>query len=392
MNIKIDKLKPSEYNPRKASKKQVEDVKKSIERFGLVDPIIVNSAENRKDIVIGGHLRLEVAKDMGIKEVPVVYVNIPDIEKEKELNIRLNKNIGDFDYDLLANFDEDLLKDVGFESEELDKIFDLDLEANPKDDEVPDVQKETNIKYGDIFQLGNHRIMCGDATKKEDLEKLMNGKKADMVFTAPPYNVDYSTKNEYLYKIGIGKGNRKKPITNDNIKDFDLFCNNFLSNLKDFLNEYNSVYLTYTGVDLITLLNAIKNNDYYFSQILIWLKNRVVFGRLNYLLRHELIIYCWYGKHKFYGNKQQSVWEVDKPVKSDLHPTMKPIELIEKAILNSSQREEIVLDLFLGSGSTLIACEKTNRICYGMELEPLYVQVIIDRWEKLTGNKAVKVN
>jgi len=152
-----------------------------------------------------------------------------------------------------------------------------------------------------------------------------------------------------------------------------------------------SVYITFSDKDLIVLLNSLKDNDFYLSQILVWLKNNIVLGRLDYLPKHELIIYCWYGKHKFYGNKQQSVWEVDKPVESDLHPTMKPIELIEKAILNSSKREEIVLDLFLGSGSTLIACEKTNRICYGMELEPLYVQVIIDRWEAFTGKKAKKL-
>ncbi len=184
VQVKITDLNPSEYNPRKADKKQVDDLRESIKKFGLVDPIIVNSAEKRKNIIIGGHFRVKVAKDMQIKKVPVVYVNIPDIKKEKELNLRLNKNLGEWDYDLLANFEEDLLKDVGWDSEDLDKIFQLD----DKDlDEVPEVPEEPKSKLGDLYQLGNHRLLCGDATKKKDVDRLMGGEKADMVFTDPHY-------------------------------------------------------------------------------------------------------------------------------------------------------------------------------------------------------------
>lgn len=179
VQVNINELRPAEYNPRHWNEKAINDLTQSIKEFGLVDPIIVNSAPNRKNIIIGGHFRLKIAKDLGYKEVPVFYINIPDEKKEKELNLRLNKNLGEWDYDLLASFDEEVLKISGFESEELDKIF--QLESNPEDDEVPELRKETDIKLGDIFKLGNHRLMCGDATKKEDVERLMDGKTAKLI-------------------------------------------------------------------------------------------------------------------------------------------------------------------------------------------------------------------
>jgi len=385
---KIKDLKLFDGNPRKMSDKQAEQLLESLKKFNYVELIAIDQ-NNR---VIAGNMRVQALKRLGREdeEIEVRVPNRPLTEEEaREYLLRSNKNTGEWDYDLLANFSEEELNRVGFESEELDKIFDLDL--GEKEDEVPEPRKETNIKYGDIFQLGNHRVMCGDATKKEDVEKLMNGEKADMVFTDPPYNVDYSGKNEFLNKKD--KGNRNQtPILNDNIIDFDSFCDNFISNIRDFINDYNAVYITFAGKDLITLLNSLKNNDFYLSQILVWVKNNIVLGRLDYYSKHELIIYGWWNKHKFYGEKQQSVWEIDKPLKSDLHPTMKPVELIQKAILNSSKRGDIVLDLFGGSGSTLIAAEELNRKCYMMELEPIYVQVIIDRWEQFTGQKAIKLN
>ena len=384
--VDINQLKPAEYNPRKANKKQIEDIKKSIEKFGLVDPLIVNNAENRKNIVIGGHLRLKVAKDMGYKEVPVVYVNIPDIEKEKELNLRLNKNTGEFDFDLLANFDEDLLKDVGFESVDLDKIFDLDLETNPKDDEVPEIKKETNIRYGDVYQLGNHRIMCGDATKREDVFKLMNGEKADMVFTDPPYNVDYS---------GSGK-NTKNKIKNDNmdLEIFKLFLDKAFNNIKYFSKSNSAIYICHAdGKPFIRYtFEEVFNKYFKQSATLIWVKSNASMGYQHYRSKHEPILYGWNEeKCNFYGDRTNTtILEIKREI-NYTHPTQKPVDLIKKIILNSSKRGELVLDLFLGSGSTLIACEKVNRICYGMELEPLYIQVVIDRWEQLTGKKAVKL-
>ncbi len=193
--VKVTDLIPSDYNPRKWSKEQVEQLKESIIRFGIVDPIIANSAENRRNIVIGGHFRLEVAKQLGYTEIPVVYVNIPEVEREKELNLRLNKNQGEFDYGLLAKFDENLLKDIGFGSEEIDNIFDID-DTNT---EIFDLEKELkklkidqiNFQKGDVYALGDSRLMCGDSTIESDVLKLMNGEKADMCFTDPPYILDY---------------------------------------------------------------------------------------------------------------------------------------------------------------------------------------------------------
>jgi len=336
-------------------------------------------------------MRVQALKALGWEEEEI-EVRVPSRplteEEAREYLLRSNKNVGEWDWDLLANFSEDELKRVGFSSEELDKIFDLDL--GKKEDEISEPKKETDIKQGDIFLLGRHRLMCGDATRKEDVEVLMDGKKADMVFIDPPYNVDYSSKNVFLNKLD--EGNRiQTPILNDNIPNFASFCRDFLINIKSSVNDYNSVYITFSGKDLVVLLNELERSGFYLSQILVWVKNNIVLSRLDYQPKHEFIIYGWWGKHKFYGKNQQSVWEIDKPLKSDLHPTQKPIELIEKAILNSSRRRDVVLDLFLGSGSTLIACEKTNRVCYGMELNPLYVQTVTDRWEWFTGNKAIKL-
>ena len=196
VNVPINQIKPAKYNPRKWDNQQIEALKASIQKFGIVDPLIVNIAPKRTGTLIGGHFRWYVAKELGYKQVPVVYVNIPDIEKEKELNIRLNKNTGEWDLDLLSDFDDDLLKDIGFDSKELDRIFQLD--NKPEDDDAPATPKKTNIKTGDIYQLGNHRIMCGDSTKKDDIDKLMNGKLADMMFTDPPYGVDLGKKNRFL--------------------------------------------------------------------------------------------------------------------------------------------------------------------------------------------------
>jgi hypothetical protein len=259
-----------EGNPRKISPEQAQQLLNSLKKFNYVELIVVDQ-NNR---VIAGNMRVQALKTLGWdnEEIEVRVPSRPLTEEEaREYLLRSNKNTGEWDFDLLANFDEELLKDVGFDSKEIDKIFALNLGSDPKDDEVPEPRKETNIKYGDIYQLGQHRIMCGDATKKEDVERLMDGKKADMVFTDPPYNVDYSSKNEFLNKWG--KGNRIQiPMANDNIKEFDSFCNKFVSSMKNFLNEYNSVYITFSGKDLVSLLTSLKDNGFYLSQILVWVK------------------------------------------------------------------------------------------------------------------------
>lgn len=394
--VPIAKLKPSDYNPRKWDEKSIENLTASIKEFGLVDPIIANSAKARKNIVIGGHFRLKIAKDLGYKTVPVVYTNIPSIDREKELNIRLNKNTGEFDYELLAKFDNDLLVKIGFESIDLDKIY--KPEASPEDDEVPEVRK-TNIKLGDMFKLGEHRLLCGDSTKKEDVEWLMQGEKADMVFTDPPYAVNYGADQDILNKKSGGKSKlTARPIMGDNMTAKE--CSEKLwrpafKNMYDFAKDNCSFYMTMCqGGDQMMMMMMSEN--WQVKHELIWVKSSPVFsmGRLDYDYQHEPILFGWKKKHNWYGGGQflKSIWEIDKPHKSKEHPTMKPIALMENALLNSSQRDEICLDLFGGSGSTLIACEKTERKCRMIELDPQYCQVIIDRWEQLTNKKAEKQN
>lgn len=210
-----------------------------------------------------------------------------------------------------------------------------------------------------------------------------------MVFTDPPYGVDYAEKNRYLN--GISFANRSEiPVLNDDITDYQLFFTSFLNAFKTHLSDYNTFYISMSGKTLICLLLALNECEYKMAQIIVWAKNNHVLGRSDYANKHELIVYGWLNHHKFYGQFDTTVWEIDKPLKSELHPTMKPIELIEKGILNSSLPNMNVLDGFGGSGSTLIACEKTDRNCFMMELDPIYCSVIIERWEEYTGQKAVK--
>ena len=252
-------------------------------------------------------------------------------------------------------------------------------------DEVPEPQKEAVSQLGDIFLLdGRHRVMCGDSTKKEDVGRLMGGRKADMVFTDPPYNVDYSSKNELLNLYD--KGNHiQTPIRNDNIidaKEYQRFISDFFGAIKSHLSDYNAVYVCGNYESLIQFY---KMDKLKCSNLLVWVKNAMVLGRMDYQNQHEFIFYGWYGKHKWFGDrKQTTVWNFNKPTKSELHPTMKPVELIVKAISNSTQSgNNLVLDVFLGSGSTLIASEQTGRICYGMEIDPIYIDVILRRYKNL---------
>jgi len=364
--IPINKLKASEYNPRKASEKEYADLKKSIERFGLVDPIIVNSFKDRKNIIIGGHFRCRVAKDLGYKDVPVTYIKISDLKREKELNLRLNKNLGEFDYDLLANFDEAILTDVGFESDELDRIFALEPDA--QDDEIPD-DAPAICKTGDIWQLGRHRLMCGDSTKKEDVEKLMGGKKADMVFTDPPYGVNFKY-NKY---------------DDNNTKDeHKQFCALWFNILK----QYSEFIVITVGFGNEHIFYEFDRNFHH----LVWFKKFALSASpIAFARRTEPIFVLGkppkvrYDTDLFeYGTDREK--ELNKK-----HPCPKPVALLNALIDPQTDRDKsIVMDLFLGSGSTLIACEKTNRICYGIEIDPKYCDVIIKRWEDYTNEKGQK--
>ena len=385
---KVKELIAWERNPREMTEKQAQDLKTSIEKFNLMSIPVINS----DNLLISGHQRVNILKLLkrDDEEIDVRVPNRSLSDKEiEEANIRENKNLGQWDFDALANFDEELLKDVGFESKELDRIFQLD--STPEDDSMPE-NAPTRAKIGDVWVLGRHRVMCGDSTKREDVERLMDGKKADMVFTDPPYGVDYGAKNRFLNSFQPS-GRNLKDIANDMLGKDELL--DMLVKAFTLANEYGqphcSYYVTAPQGGELGLMMMMMMSGLPIKHILIWVKNRPNFslGRLDYEYQHEPILFTWKEKHHFYGNGfSTSVWKIDKELKCDLHPTMKPVALIENALLNSSQRNEVVADFFLGSGSTLIACEKTNRVCCGMEIDPKYIDVIITRWEQFTGKKA----
>ena len=363
----IDDLIFAEYNPRQLSDEQYKHLKDSISRFGLVDPIIINKNKDRKGIIIGGHQRVKVAKTIGINEVPCVEIDLT-YDKERELNVRLNKNTGSWDFDVMANtFDIDELLDWGFDEKELSlDIFEEEKEGLIDDDAIPE-DVESVCKLGNLWKLGEHRLLCGDSTKKENIELLLDGKKVDMVFTDPPYGINYSSKNS-----GYKTSNNFDVIKNDE-----------------------------NGVDL--------NLVFSFDCI------KVIFGANCFpsKLPHRGRWLVWYkrgdGAEKALGSPFELAW-IDTEsgfdrfykvvhggfVNSDggkrLHPTQKPVKLFVSILDDLAENKNNIVDLFLGSGSTLIACEKTKRVCYGMELDEHYCDVIINRWEQFTGKKAELLN
>lgn len=422
--IKITDLKPAEYNPRKISSEELSKLTNSIEEFGLVDPIIINLKNMN---IIGGHQRYDAIYNSAalngefnqelnlirMGDVGWVFLdtelNIKSDDHEKALNLALNKISGEWDYIKLEPLLEDLtlsnvdLELTGFDDLELDEL-DVDFTGDEnysdetrdnyietEDDEFEsDDEIDVTVHEGDIYQLGNHRLMCGDSCVEEDVNKLLDGVKIDSLITDPPYGVDYSQKNEYLNEWN--KGNRvERDIKNDALENYREFFGGFLSNIIPNFNEYNTFYIFMSGKELHNLRLAIEDVGCYCADYLIWLKNNHVLSRKDYSAKHEFACYGWYGKHKYYGGFSTTILEYDKPHKSDLHPTMKPIPLIARLICDGSPENGVIFDAFGGSGTTLMACEQTNRKCYTIELEPYYCQVIINRWEKYTGEKAEKV-
>ena len=291
----------------------------------------------------------------------------------------------------LIGFSDDELEEISKEFEKEEKSF-TDEEA----DEIPE-EVETKCKLGDLWQLGEHRLLCGDSTDENCVKRLMGEEKADMVFTDPPYGVSYADKNEFLN--AANKGNRNQtPIINDhmNLEDTGDFVYKAFLNIKKFLAKYSSYYITAPqgGELLMMMMMMMQKAGIPLRHCLIWVKNNHVLGRCDYNYKHEPILYGWVEKHHFYGQGEHkfSTWEIPKPVKNDLHPTMKPVALVVNAILNSTQKDEVVLDLFGGSGTTLIACEQTQRKARLMELDEHYCDVIIQRWENLTKQKAELIN
>jgi DNA modification methylase len=371
---------------------QEQDLKDSLQRFGLVDPIIININSERKNIVIGGHQRLKIWEELGNKEIDCNELDLT-LDKERELNIRLNKNGGSFDDDLIQEyFNYEELTEWGFNPDELFDFKEDTIDGQIEDDEIP-VAKESKVKRGDIWQLGDHRLMCGDSTSSDDLERLMNEKKADMVFTDPPWNVNYGavSKNNPM-------GYKQRTILNDKMdtSDFKNFMNECFNNLFLYSKNGCPTYIVMSAQEWGNLMLSLKENNYHWSSTIIWNKDRLVLSRKDYHTKYEPIWYGWKeGEARLCSvkdRKQSDVWDIERPANSPLHPTTKPIELIEISIKNSSKKNNLILDIFMGSGSTLIACEKLQRKCYGMELDEKYCDVIIERWEQFTGKKAEKIN
>ena len=383
--LPISVLKPAAYNPRKKLKKgdkEYEKIKNSIEEFGFADPLVVNADMT----IIGGHQRLTVAADLGYTEVPCAVVDVDKV-REKALNIALNKITGAWDTQLLADLLDDLkgydynLDMTGFDAAEIGELFSSIYDKEVKEDNFDidsELKKPTLSQLGDLWLIGRHRVICGDSTGEEVYTRLMDGEKANLVLTDPPYNVDV--------KETAGK------IMNDNMGDQEFY--NFLLSayrcMHANLADDGSIYVWHADTEGLNFRKAFKDAGFYLSGCCIWKKNSLVLGRSPYQWIHEPCLFGWKqkGKHQWYSDrKQTTVWEYDKPKSSPDHPTTKPVGLMAYPIKNSTMTNGIVLDPFLGSGSTLIACMQTDRVCRGIELDPKFVDVIVKRAVQENGGK-----
>ena len=433
--VPLSNLNTSEYNPRKWDAKAKEQLKESITRFGVVDPLLANNAEARKNILIGGHFRLEVLRELGYTEVPVVYLNIPDIEKEKELNIRLNKNQGEFDYDLLAEFDESFLADIGFDSEELDSIFEEEVEETQFD-----LQKELNklniekitVQKGDVYDLDGSRLCCGDSTIEADMLRLMENHKADMVMTDPPYILDYlhgKTKKNGEAVTGFGAKKNRRYLETDVLPD--NFTELWMGNVAK-VQANNFSIIVYENWKNIRIIWGEMEKYWKVRNMIVWHlpnRNQGYAGKHKFFSKHDIAMVGtsssetsvdinpeddtllqneyetalfaingsphWesYGKGKKYCPTDFIDYKAsdEKSSGQGIIFGTKPIEILIPYIKVLTARGQLILEPFGGSGSTLIASTKLGRKCFIMEKSPVYAEVILNRWEKMTGKKRKKL-
>ncbi len=432
--VPTDSLKTSLYNPRRWSKEQLEGLKESITRFTVVDPLIANGAEGRKNVLIGGHMRLAAIKELGHTTVPVVFVNIPSLEKEKELNLRLHKNQGEFDFELLKAFDESFLTSVGFSTEELDAVFEVDstpeqfdLERELKKAGV----KEVLAKTGDVFDLGDSRLMVGDSTVEADVLKLMDGVKADMVMTDPPYILDY-LKGKTKEKDGVtrGFGVKKNRVYLGTETLPDNFTDLWMANVAKVQKEDFSIMIFEHPKNLRTIWNALEQHWRYRATVVWRVPNRVqgFSGKYKLFNKHDIALVGTGGdvelnneteedlfqgeyENALYATSGSPQWEGYEKGKK-YQPTdfiehiasdkkssgqgvifgTKPLEILIPYIKVMTKRGDLVLEPFGGSGSTLIASIKLGRVCRIMEKSPEYAEVIKARWERVTGKVAKKIS
>ena len=378
----INSITPYERNPRK-NDAAVDAVAASISAFGFKVPIVID----KNGVIVAGHTRYKAAKQLGLDTVPCIIADDLTEEQVKAFRLADNKTaeLADWDFDLL-----DLeLADINLDMELFGFEFDEDPVEVTEDDYEPVLPEEPNAKRGDIYKLGRHRLMCGDSTVPEDVEKLMDGKKADMVFTDPPWNVNYGAEDD-----GNAMGYKPRTILNDfmGTEEFKIFMDGAFYCMNQASKAGAMTYVVMSAQEWGNMMLTLALNDYHWSSTIIWNKDQLVLSRKDYHTRYEPIWYGWKEGaarlHPLKDRKQCDVWDIDRPKVSVEHPTMKPVELVARAVQNSSSKDDLVLDLFGGSGTTIIACEQTDRDCCMMELDPRYVDVIIDRWEKFTGEKA----
>jgi DNA modification methylase len=434
-SVKIGDIKPYPKNPR-VNSAAIDKVVSSIKEFGFQQPLVLDG----EGVVIVGHTRLKAAIKMGMTHVPAVYAEGLTPEQTKAYRLADNKtqDFSEWDYGLLAGEFEDLklfgydLNMTAFDPAEISSILQKEVEEDTFDiDEALENIVEPKSRVGDVFLLGEHRLMCGDSTTKDAVDILMGGTLADMVFTDPPYNVNYT-------------GSTGKVIKNDNQTDskFYEFLLAAFTQMGEAVKSGGGVYVCHADLEGLNFRKAMKDSGWQIRSCIIWVKNTLVMGRADHHWQHEPILYTWKDgdSHKWYGGRKNStvinpengisinkvdgkktqitltnglervivevdkfkvldltdssgttIWNVDKPKRNGSHPTMKPLKLCAKAIRNSSQAGDIVLDPFGGSGSTLMTCEQMDRKCFTMELDPVYCDIIIQRWEEYTNKKAVRV-
>jgi|LSQX01.3.fsa_nt_gb DNA modification methylase len=428
--IKIDKLKAATYNPRKDLKPgdaEFEKLRRSIEEFGYVEPAIWNK---RTGNIVGGHQRIKVLKHLGHTEADCVVIDI-DETQEKALNIALNKISGTWDEGLLTALLKDLehmgydLTLTGFDASETSELFGKGAIENAHEDDfdankaLEEAERHTITKTGDIWKLGRHKLLCGDSTKSEDVEKLFGNEKADLIVTDPPYNVDYGAS---LESRNILVSREDSHIANDNMSDVDFknFLSNYYAAAYSVLKAGAPIYVFHSTKETVNFIQAMKEAGFKYAQTLVWYKNHFTLGRQDYQWIHEPILYGWkegaghyfvndrtkstvyqeakkdFNKlnkkeaiellEKVFAEERQSVIHCDKPSKSELHPTIKPIKLCAELICNSSKVGELVYDGFCGSGSTMIAADQVDRRCYLIELEPKYCDATVKRYINQTGS------
>lgn len=380
----IDQLTPADYNPRKLSDTQFQQIQESLETFGFVDPIIVNVHPEREGVIVGGHQRVKVAKAIGITEVPTVEVCLPE-EKERELNVRLNKASGEWDWDkLAAEFDLEDLMNWGFDKDELSALdleptpLETDVDADPQLDKADELCEKWQVEPGQLWKLGNHRLLCGDSTNPDDVARCLDGATPLLMVTDPPYGVEYDP--SWRADAGLNQNKDKMgKVENDHIADWTPAWKLFPGDV---------AYVYHAGVMSSTVQASLESCDFNIRAQIIWAKDRMALSRGDYHWQHEP---CWYavrkgGKgHRTDDRTQTTLWEI--PSRDDAghgHGTQKPLECMARPIRNHSSK--CVYEPFSGSGTTIIACERLDRHCRAIEINPPYVAVALQRWADATGN------